>query len=242
MRIHTNNFPYHCSTCGQGFLRNEGLVVHTRIHTGERPYVCVVCGKAYTRKDKLTRHSLIHTGERPFVCQHCGKRKHPDRVQFTIVNQQHDADSPIALVEEGSHTATSTTASIISTPLLQPPEAHYQQHTSLHAQQLALQSSSQSAPVQGSQHLLAASYVVPQSLVRSTSSPVPLSLALHSSAAAAAVASSAAAIASNSNAIPTDLSNTHSSSASSAAQLTSRSLAAITSRLPSSSLLSLHYP
>lgn len=73
IRIHTNNFPFHCDTCGQGFLRSEGLRIHTRIHTGERPYVCVVCGKAYTRKDKLTRHAIVHTGERPFVCQHCGK-------------------------------------------------------------------------------------------------------------------------------------------------------------------------
>ena len=73
MRIHTNNFPFRCETCGKGFLRNEGLVVHTRIHTGERPFQCVVCGKAYTRKDKLTRHAFVHTGERPHVCQHCGK-------------------------------------------------------------------------------------------------------------------------------------------------------------------------
>lgn len=73
MRIHTNNFPFHCATCGQGFLRSEGLRIHTRIHTGERPYVCIVCGKSYTRKDKLTRHAIVHTGERPFVCSQCGK-------------------------------------------------------------------------------------------------------------------------------------------------------------------------
>lgn len=73
IRTHTNNYPFHCDTCGQGFLRSEGLRVHNRIHTGERPYGCIVCGKTYTRKDKLTRHAIVHTGERPFVCQHCGK-------------------------------------------------------------------------------------------------------------------------------------------------------------------------
>ncbi|KAA0199515.1 hypothetical protein HAZT_HAZT005029 [Hyalella azteca] len=59
------------------------------------------------------------------------QRKHPERVQFTIVDNQHDADSPVPLGEDDSslHAATTSTTS-----LLQPPEAHYQHHNSLHQQ------------------------------------------------------------------------------------------------------------
>ncbi len=64
-RIHTNDRPYICKECGQGFMRSSTLKVHIRIHSGEKPYVCPYpgCGKAFTESGNLNIHKRLHSPE-----------------------------------------------------------------------------------------------------------------------------------------------------------------------------------
>uniref|UniRef100_A0A8C0U1Q9 C2H2-type domain-containing protein n=1 Tax=Cyanistes caeruleus TaxID=156563 RepID=A0A8C0U1Q9_CYACU len=57
-RIHTDEKPFRCPDCGEGF--KSDLNTHKRIHTGERPYECPQCGKSFTQSSHLTRHQRRH--------------------------------------------------------------------------------------------------------------------------------------------------------------------------------------
>lgn len=62
--------PFSCLTCGQGFVRKEHLLKHSkRAHDIElnddepKPFSCPVCSKTFTRREHLRRHRVVHAKE-----------------------------------------------------------------------------------------------------------------------------------------------------------------------------------
>ncbi|GKZ96840.1 hypothetical protein AnigIFM59636_011358 [Aspergillus niger] len=49
----TNDRPFKCDKCPQGFHRNYDLKRHKRIHLSVKPFPCTHCGKSFSRKDGL---------------------------------------------------------------------------------------------------------------------------------------------------------------------------------------------
>lgn len=90
---HSNDRPWHCQYCAEGFMSRELLLAHERIHTGEKPFKCQVCDKAFRAPSNLTQHMLKHSEKRNFHCPYCGKCFHR-KGTLTVHMRIHTGERP----------------------------------------------------------------------------------------------------------------------------------------------------
>ena len=98
LQKHKGMFDYHCTVCGQNFVRwlqwrdhrrshsyscnlcefqtymYRRLKQHMDRHMGIKNHTCSICGSSYRRRYNLVEHMKSHTGEKPYTCSDCGKR------------------------------------------------------------------------------------------------------------------------------------------------------------------------
>lgn len=63
--------PYKCNECGQGFTLSSNLRQHRIIHRGYKPFRCEFCGKCFMRSNVYKQHRRSHTGEQMHKCDYC---------------------------------------------------------------------------------------------------------------------------------------------------------------------------
>ena len=72
LRGHTSDEkPFKCNECGQGFTLSSNLRQHRIIHRGYKPFQCEYCGKKFMRSNVYKQHRRIHTGEQMHKCDLC---------------------------------------------------------------------------------------------------------------------------------------------------------------------------
>lgn len=94
LRGHTSDEkPYKCPECGQGFTLSSNLRQHRIIHRGYKPFQCEFCGKKFMRSNVYKQHRRIHTGEEMYKCAMCPSEFLQKYALVKHMKKQHDVDT-----------------------------------------------------------------------------------------------------------------------------------------------------
>ena len=94
LRGHTSDEkPYKCQECGQGFTLSSNLRQHRIIHRGYKPFQCEFCGKKFMRSNVYKQHRRIHTGEEMYKCSLCPSEFLQKYALVKHMKKQHDVDT-----------------------------------------------------------------------------------------------------------------------------------------------------
>ncbi|XP_065054375.1 zinc finger protein 892-like [Rhopilema esculentum] len=85
--------PYKCQECGQGFTLSSNLRQHRIIHRGYKPFQCEYCGKKFMRSNVYKQHRRIHTGEEMYKCSLCPSEFLQKYALVKHMKKQHDVDT-----------------------------------------------------------------------------------------------------------------------------------------------------
>lgn len=94
LRGHTSDEkPFKCSECGQGFTLSSNLRQHRIIHRGYKPFQCEFCGKKFMRSNVYKQHRRIHTGEEMHKCSLCPSEFLQKYALLKHMKKNHDIDA-----------------------------------------------------------------------------------------------------------------------------------------------------
>ena len=94
LRGHTSDEkPFKCSECGQGFTLSSNLRQHRIIHRGYKPFQCEFCGKKFMRSNVYKQHRRIHTGEEMHKCGLCPSEFLQKYALMKHMKKNHDIDT-----------------------------------------------------------------------------------------------------------------------------------------------------
>eukprot|EP00794_Sanderia_malayensis_P014012 gene14012-15470_t len=85
--------PYKCPECGQGFTLSSNLRQHRIIHRGYKPFQCEFCGKKFMRSNVYKQHRRIHTGEEMYKCSLCPSEFLQKYALVKHMKKQHDIET-----------------------------------------------------------------------------------------------------------------------------------------------------
>ncbi|CAL5972634.1 C2H2 type domain-containing protein [Hexamita inflata] len=124
-----------CEICNKEVGAPSQLEIHMRIHTNEHPYVCKTCGKAFAQKSNLNKHEYVH-GQKLFGCEFCDKwfahkqnlQRHQDahhniveskhgKCQKNLKNSSADSSSVQASSEARASASSNVQASLLDADL-----------------------------------------------------------------------------------------------------------------------------
>jgi len=73
--VNNSSQKLYCKICHKVFPTKSLLYKHLRGHSSdEKPYKCPECGQGFTLSSNLRQHRIIHRGYKPFQCEFCGKK------------------------------------------------------------------------------------------------------------------------------------------------------------------------
>lgn len=94
LRGHTSDEkPFKCNECGQGFTLSSNLRQHRIIHRGYKPFQCEFCGKKFMRSNVYKQHRRIHTGEEMHKCGLCPSEFLQKYALMKHMKKNHDIDT-----------------------------------------------------------------------------------------------------------------------------------------------------
>ena len=94
LRGHTSDEkPFKCNECGQGFTLSSNLRQHRIIHRGYKPFQCEFCGKKFMRSNVYKQHRRIHTGEEMHKCSLCPSEFLQKYALLKHMKKNHDIDA-----------------------------------------------------------------------------------------------------------------------------------------------------
>lgn len=94
LRGHTSDEkPFKCNECGQGFTLSSNLRQHRIIHRGYKPFQCEFCGKKFMRSNVYKQHRRIHTGEEMHKCTLCPSEFLQKYALIKHMKKNHNIDS-----------------------------------------------------------------------------------------------------------------------------------------------------
>ncbi|XP_042873759.1 serine-rich adhesin for platelets-like isoform X2 [Penaeus japonicus] len=104
-KIHSDERPSLCDTCGKRFKTTKQLRNHKALHLKVPQILCETCQRPFTDKRMLRNHiEFVHKKVKPFLCNYCGYST-ASKSTLKMHMRQHTGEKPFACEECSYRTA-----------------------------------------------------------------------------------------------------------------------------------------